>query len=249
MYFIAFGSFAFWWCRTFKRAAQKVFLHGVTHIMGSTKYAAHFTPTYFPWEQRVCLCPDGDFFQAIKSNKAIIVTANIERITSTGVQLVSGGVSSAEAVPIFLHADVLVTATGLNLCFLGKITISIDGKAVVAQETRVYRGAMLSGVPNLFFLLGYTNASWTLKVGVVCSLILETLQHMDARTFTTFWPTLPAHEQGGQPIFNLAAGYLQRGDGLMPKQGTNYPWRYHHNYLLDVLDAQFRGVGTSMRFT
>ncbi|WP_028921221.1 flavin-containing monooxygenase [Pseudonocardia acaciae] len=185
----------------------------------------HFTPTYNPWDQRMCFVPDGDLLKAIKRGRASVVTDRIERFTERGVRLTSG---------TELEADVIVTATGLNLVAMGGVTLTVDGADVELPKTVAYKGMMLSGVPNFVYTLGYTNASWTLKADLVAEYVCRLLKHMDAhgyRSVTPLEPTSPARE----PLIDLKSGYVRRGLDKMPKQGASAPWRLHQNYPRDVL--------------
>jgi monooxygenase len=186
----------------------------------------HFKPSYQPWDQRLCLVPDGDFFKAIRGGKASIVTDKIETFTETGIRLSSG----AE-----LDADVIVTATGLNLMVLGNMTLSVDGEERQISETVGYKGMMFSDLPNLAVTLGYTNASWTLKADLVGEYVCRLINHMDAHGYDTCVPQRPAAGLPVQPFIDLASGYVLRSIDSLPKQGDRTPWRLHQNYARDIL--------------
>ncbi len=185
----------------------------------------HFAPRYNPWDQRLCLVPDGDLFTAISSGRASIVTDHIETFTEHGIRLTSG----AE-----LPADVVVTATGLNLLALGGMTLSVDGADIDLACTVAYKGMMLSGVPNFAMTLGYTNASWTLKSDLVSEYACRLLNHMDQRGYQICTPAAPDTLRR-EPIINLQSGYVLRSVAVLPKQGSAPPWRLHQNYPRDVL--------------
>jgi monooxygenase len=185
----------------------------------------HFEPRYDPWDQRLCFVPEGDLFEAISVGRASVLTDRIETFTETGVRLASG----AE-----LEADVIVTATGLNLLALGGIELAVDGREVDLAGTVAYKGMMLSGVPNMALTLGYTNASWTLKADLVAEYVCRLLDHMQAHGYTACTPLAPAPSAPTQPFLDLKSGYVQRASHLLPRQGTAAPWRLHQNYIRDV---------------
>jgi monooxygenase len=184
----------------------------------------HFAPTYNPWDQRMCLVPDGDLFTAIRDGRASIVTDQIDTFTETGIRLRSG----AE-----LPADIVVSATGLNLLAIGGMELSIDGREVNLSETVSYKGMMLSGVPNFAWTVGYTNASWTLKADLVAEYVCRLLAHMDRNGYVAITPDA-SHVTAEIPLLDLASGYVQRSMDQLPKQGDRTPWRLHQNYVRDV---------------
>jgi monooxygenase len=186
----------------------------------------HFNPRYDPWDQRVCLVPDGDLFAAVGEGRASIVTDRIETFTETGLRLESG----AE-----LEADVIVTATGLNLLALGGLSLAVDGREITLSETVGYKGMMFSGAPNLAVSLGYTNASWTLKCDLTCEYVCRLLNHMDERGYVQCMPRRPDPSVATQPFIDLTSGYVQRSIATFPQQGARAPWRLHQNYARDIL--------------
>jgi len=190
----------------------------------------HFTPNYDPWDQRLCLVPDGDLFEAIGSGRAEIVTDQVETFTQSGIKLCSG---------TELEADLIVTATGLNLLFLGGIGLAVDGEDVDPSERMTYKGMMLSGVPNLAFTLGYTNASWTLKADLTSEYVCRLLAHMSSHGYSRCVPLLTDPSITEEPILELRAGYVMRSIDELPKQGSKPPWRLRMNYLLDVPTVRF----------
>ena len=185
----------------------------------------HFNPTYNPWDQRMCLVPDGDLFEAISSGSASVVTGAIDTFTEDGLLLADGR---------RLEADVVITATGLNLLALGGISLSVDGRAVDLAETVGYKGMMLSGVPNFAFAVGYTNASWTLKADLVSEYVCRLLGHMRARGYDAVTPVAPDPSQPTLPFLDLNSGYVQRAMDSFPRQGAVTPWRLNQNYPRDV---------------
>jgi monooxygenase len=186
----------------------------------------HFQPSYDPWDQRVCLVPDADLFRAVSVGEASVVTDRIDTFTETGIRLESG----AE-----LEADVIVTATGLNLLPLGGLELSVDGRAIDISETVGYKGMMLGGVPNMAYAVGYTNASWTLKCDLVAEHVCRLLNHMDERGYGQCTPRAPGPSEPRRPFIDLAAGYVMRSIDQFPKQGTTAPWRLYQNYARDIL--------------
>jgi len=185
----------------------------------------HFRPTYEPWDQRMCLIPDGDFFAAISSGKAEVVTDHIESFTADGIRLRSGR---------HLSADVIISATGLNLQPLGGIAMTLDGAAMSVPEHVVYKGMMLGDVPNLAFALGYPNASWTLKVDLVSSYMARILAHMQDRGYTVVTPRLPSGQMITAPFIEMTSGYFERSRHALPLQGDRSPWRLRQHYFKDA---------------
>ncbi|MGC4808845.1 flavin-containing monooxygenase [Micromonospora sp. DT233] len=185
----------------------------------------HFSPRYDPWDQRLCVAPDGDLFAAVAAGRASVVTDRIDTFTATGVRVASG----AE-----LPADVVVTATGLNLLMLGGMTLTVDGAPVDLARTVAYKGMMLSGVPNFALTVGYTNASWTLKADLVAAYVCRLLRHLDATGDQVVTP-LPPEAGPLVPLIDLRSGYVLRSLDALPKQGSAAPWRLHQNYARDVL--------------
>ncbi len=193
----------------------------------------HFSPRYNPWDQRVCLVPDGDLFVAIRAGKVSVVTDEIETFTEEGVRLKSGDV---------LQADIVVTATGLKLKRLGGIEISLDGTPIDLTGRISYKGMMIRGVPNFSFTLGYSNASWTLKCNLVAEYICRLLKHMSTHGYDCATPVGIEPAIVEKPAINLNSGYIRRGIELLPKQGSKKPWKFHQNYALDMLDLRFSAL-------
>jgi monooxygenase len=189
----------------------------------------HFNPRYNPWDQRLCLVPNGDLFEAISHGRASVVTDQIETFTETGLRLGSG----AE-----LEADLVVTATGLNLLALGGLQIAVDGEDVSLPDTLSYKGMMLSGIPNFAFSLGYTNASWTLKCDLTCEYVCRLLGHMDAGGFTQCTPVNHDSSVIPQPFIDFSSGYVLRAIDKFPKQGSKAPWRLYQNYARDIVSLR-----------
>ncbi len=205
---------------------SKAFLVGqVARALGHEgNVATHFTPRYNPWDQRLCVVPDGDLFEALRAGQASVVTDHIETFTETGIRLNSG----AE-----LEADIIVTATGLRLKFLGGVALEVDGRQIDPSTLLAYKGMMFSDVPNLAVAMGYTNASWTLKCDLTCEYVCRLLQHMEAHGYTVCRPHNDDPTLKGEALLDLAAGYVQRALDQFPRQGSRAPWRVYQNYVRD----------------
>lgn len=186
----------------------------------------NFRPSYKPWDQRMCIVPDGDLFDAIGSGRASVVTDGIETFTEKGLLLASGDE---------LEADIVITATGLNLATLGGAELAVDGRAVDFSQTVGYKGMMFSGVPNMAMTIGYTNASWTLKADLVSQYVCRLLRHMDERGLRVVTPRAPDPSIPTLPFIDLQSGYVARAIDSLPRQGQTPPWRLHQNYVRDVL--------------
>jgi cation diffusion facilitator CzcD-associated flavoprotein CzcO len=184
----------------------------------------HFTPTYDPWDQRLCVVPDGDLFRAIRDGRASVVTDHIDTFVPEGIRLQSGEV---------LPADVVVSATGLELLFIGGIEMSVDGEVVEPGERLAYKGMMLEGVPNFAMAVGYTNASWTLKAELTCGHVCRVLERMHRSGATRCVPRNTDPSVTTSPLLGLTAGYIQRSKDRFPQQGSTAPWQMHQSYLKD----------------
>jgi len=185
----------------------------------------HFKPPYDPWDQRLCLVPDGDLFDSIAKGSAEIVTDRIEAFTETGIQLRSGRQ---------LAADVVVTATGLNLLFLGGMRLTVDGEEPDLARAFAYKGMMLSDVPNFAFTIGYTNASWTLKADLVAEYVCRLIEHMDANGLGECVPRIADPSVTEEPLLDFTSGYVLRSLEALPKQGSKEPWKLRQNYPVDL---------------
>jgi cation diffusion facilitator CzcD-associated flavoprotein CzcO len=193
----------------------------------------HFNPRYNPWDQRVCLVPDDDLFQAISKGTASVVTDSIETFTEKGLKLASGEE---------LEADIIVTATGLNLLMLGGMQIAVDGRELDFADAVTYKGMMFCGVPNLAYTLGYTNASWTLKADLVAQYTCRLLKHMDAHGYTSATPRHPGPSVGVEPLLDFNSGYVLRSIADLPKQGAREPWKLRQNYPRDVFTMRHGAI-------
>jgi cation diffusion facilitator CzcD-associated flavoprotein CzcO len=218
---------------------RKLLRRGVTRqLPAGYEIDRDFNPSYNPWDQRLCLVPGGDLFETISSGRASIVTDHIETFTERGILLRSGEE---------LEADVIITATGLNLLALGGMQLEVDGLQLELPETLAYKGAMLGDVPNFAFALGYTNASWTLKCELICQYVCRLLRHMDEHGYRQATPR-PSADTERQPFIDLTSGYVQRSLADFPKQGPEAPWRAYQNYILDVRMFRRGPVDDAMEF-
>ncbi|HEV2817138.1 MAG TPA: NAD(P)/FAD-dependent oxidoreductase [Allosphingosinicella sp.] len=193
----------------------------------------HFSPSYNPWDQRLCLVPDGDLFAAMNAGRVSIVTDRIERFTPGGLRLASGAA---------LDADIIVTATGIVVRLLGGIALAVDGAAVNVADRFSYKGMMLNDVPNLFLSFGYTNASWTLKCDLTARYVCRLLRHMARRGYRVCVPRLGRAGIERRPMLDFSSGYVRRAEGSLPAQGPRAPWRVHQNYLRDLAQMRLRPV-------
>ncbi|RHW17930.1 NAD(P)/FAD-dependent oxidoreductase [Sphingomonas gilva] len=201
----------------------------------------HFTPRYNPWDQRLCLVPDADLFEAIKAGRADVVTDHIDRFVPEGIRLESG-----ETLP----ADIIVTATGLDMKLLHGVTLTVDGERVEPGQRLQYKGMMYSGVPNLASFFGYTNASWTLKADLTAHYVCRLLNHMDKTGTRIATPVLDDPSVEEVPFLDFTSGYVQRALGHLPRQGSKAPWKVHQNYAKDLIALKYGKVADgTMRFT
>jgi monooxygenase len=192
----------------------------------------HFTPRYNPWDQRLCLAPDADFFRVIKAGKADVVTDRIDTFTATGIRLQSGRE---------LPADIVVAATGLTLKLLGGMEVVVDGKPVRFSETMNFKGVMFSDVPNLAAVFGYTNASWTLKCDLTCAYVGRLINYMDRRGYAACTPRRDP-SVAAEPLIDFSSGYIQRAIAQFPRQGSRKPWRLYQNYVRDLISLRYGAV-------
>jgi monooxygenase len=224
---VALGMAFYAYCRNFPAHAKKLIVKQVERrVRGKVDVGAHFTPSYKPWDQRLCLVPDADLFKALRDGRASVVTDHIETFTETGLKLRSGHE---------IEADVVVTATGLKLKFLGGMTMEVDGKTVEPAKSMAYKGMMISDVPNMALAIGYTNASWTLKCDLTSAYVARLLNYMDRHGFTECCPRRKDPSLKEEPLMSFSSGYVQRSIDTFPRQGSIAPWRVYQNYVLDRL--------------
>jgi cation diffusion facilitator CzcD-associated flavoprotein CzcO len=209
------------WPTLMRRVLRKLAVH---QLPPGYDVDTHFNPRYDPWDERMCIAADGDLFKAIASGGVSVVTDVIDSFTETGIALASGRE---------LEADLVVTATGLNLQPVGGIQLNVDGRDIDLRETLAYRGAMISGVPNMAFAFGYINQSWTLGADLTAQHVCRLLNHMDGRGYKQCTPRNMQHVAGAAPFMELSSGYVRRGVDQFPKQGPGDPWYRTQNYSRD----------------
>ncbi len=219
---LASGFYAY--CRAFPKNAKSLLVRQAKRQLRGAVDVAHFTPTYDPWDQRLCLVPDGDLFKTLRAKRASIVTGVIETFTETGIKLTTGEE---------LAADLVVSATGLKLKLFGGLKLHVDGKAINPAETLTYKGVMLSDVPNFAMAIGYTNASWTLKCDLTSEYVCRLLNHMDVHGYTQLCARRNDPKVEEAPLLTFTSGYVQRSLDKLPRQGSFAPWKLYQNYALD----------------
>lgn len=227
---VALGMFFYGMSKRRPEYVKEKMLAGVRAELGPDyDVDAHFSPHYRPWDQRVCLVPNGDLFQSIREGRASVVTDHIDTFTESGILLRSG---------TLLEADIIVTATGLALQVIGGVQFDVDGRPVVFGDTVAYKGMMFSDVPNLASCFGYTNASWTLKCDLTCGYVCRILNLMAKKGYRSATPHLDDPSMGYQPWLDFSSGYIQRSIAKFPRQGNRAPWRLYQNYALDTLSLR-----------
>ena len=236
---VLFGMFFYNRMRKYPAKAKERLIGMVREHLPHADIETHFTPRYNPWDQRLCLVPDGDLFRALREGKAEIVTDTIDRFVPEGIRLASGRT---------LPADVIVTATGLELQLLSDVRFTVDGEAKDLSKTTNYKGMMYSGIPNLASSFGYTNASWTLKADLTCGYVCRLLNTMTKRGLRQATPT-PNGAVGEEPFLDFTSGYVQRARDVLPKQGSRKPWKVHQNYARDMMALKFGSVDNEMVFS
>ena len=211
--------------RRWPHLVRKLLLLAVKKQLAGTSDMRHFTPHYQPWDERLCIVPDGDLFKSIRSGKASVVTGEIENFTERGILLKSGQA---------LEADIIVTATGLNLQTFGGIDVRVDGQLCDPGKLMTYKSLLLQDVPNFAWIMGYINASWTLKVGIAANYLCNVFKIMDNKGHVSFVARAPNAEMQADSIMSaLGAGYVRRAENLLPRQGRTLPWRMTHAYEID----------------
>lgn len=231
---VLFGMLFFQLSRRRPEFIKKLIFNGVRKALGpGYDIGTHFTPRYNPWDQRLCLVPNGDLFEAINAGKAEVVTDQIDTFTPQGIALRSGKQ---------LAADLIVTATGLNLQLLGGVQVSVDGRGVDLAKTLNYKGMMFSNVPNLASSFGYTNASWTLKCDLTCEYVCRLLNHMQKHGYRQCMPRNVDPAVTEEPWIDFSSGYVQRSLHTLPKQGSRIPWKLYQNYAFDIMMLRYGRV-------
>jgi cation diffusion facilitator CzcD-associated flavoprotein CzcO len=212
--------------RRYPERMRKLLLAGARKHLGQDADLTHFSPRYDPWDQRMCIIPDGDLFEVIRDGRADVVTATVDTFTATGVRLTDG---------TELEADIIVTATGLQVQLLGGAELIVDDEKVSVPEKLTYKAVLIEDVPNAAVVFGYSNASWTLKADIACEYVVRLLRHMDSRGYSSVVPRAPAVERTDRSVLSsLNAGYVLRGDPYLPRQGRRGPWYVRNNYWRDA---------------
>ena len=193
----------------------------------------HFNPKYDPWDERVCVVVDNDLYESINQGKCTVVTENIKSFNKNGILLESGKE---------LKADLVISATGLKLKFMGGIKIKIDNKTIDPSKLVSYKGMMLQDIPNATVVFGYTNASWTLKIDLVCEYFCRILNHMDKNKLNSFVPKVNDDHLETESSIGLNSGYVKRAHKILPKQGKKYPWKLNQNYIKDMFLLKFKKI-------
>ena len=231
---VLLGMYFFQLSRRKPARVKQWILGGVRMALGPDyDVATHFTPRYNPWDQRLCLVPDGDLFKAIRENRASVITKEIDTFTKGGVRLTDGSE---------LEADIVITATGLVLQVLGGVEVSVDGRAIDFAKELTYKGMMYADVPNLASAFGYTNASWTLKCDLTCEYVCRLINYMDRHNYRQCMPHNGDPTIEPMPSLDFSSGYVQRSIAKLPKQGSKRPWRLYQNYALDIVSLRLGKV-------
>jgi cation diffusion facilitator CzcD-associated flavoprotein CzcO len=231
---VLFGIYFYNLCRRTPEAVKNWIVAQVRAALGDgCDVATHFTPRYDPWDQRLCLARDGDFFKAIRDGRADVVTDEIASFTGNGVALRSGR---------NLDADIVVAATGLKMQLLGGIAVTIGGKPVTFSDTMNYRGTMFSDVPNFAATVGYTNASWTLKADLTSAYVARLINYMDRHGYVSATPRQRDPSVQPEPLIDFSSGYIQRAIAEFPRQGSKRPWKLYQNYVRDLISLRFGAI-------
>lgn len=220
-------------CRRWPDKLKAFLKKQVQKQLGDQYQEQNFDPTYHPWDQRLCFVPDNDLFSAIKKGNAGIVTDGINTFTETGIALKSGQ---------HLNADIIVTATGLQLQLFGGMKILINGQPADFKNSHAYKGVMLSGIPNFAIAIGYTNASWTLKAELNCRFVTRLLNHMKKHEHHVCTPQYDPSLGASEPLMDFNSGYIKRAEDFLPKQGAKAPWKVYQNYIRDIFSLKHPDV-------
>ena len=233
---ILYQSFTFFMARKYPERTKNRILDLAKNEIGVENVNQHFTPSYKPWDQRICLVPDSDLFNAINNKKASVVTDTINEFRQDGILLDSGKK---------IEADIIITATGIELNSLNDINVTIDDIKVIANERLTYKGMMLSGVPNFAISFGYVNASWTLRADLTCEYVCRLINLMDKKGVKCCEPIDDKSAYGDDQLIDFTSGYFQRGLNQMPKQGNKSPWKNYQNYLKDIFAVRLFSIKDS----
>ena len=233
---ILYQSFTFFMARKYPERTKNKILDLAKNEIGIENVNQHFTPSYKPWDQRICLVPDSDLFNAINNKKASVVTDTINKFYQDGILLDSGKK---------IEADIIITATGIELNSLNDINVTIDDIKVIANERLTYKGMMLSGVPNFAISFGYVNASWTLRADLTCEYVCRLINLMDKKGVKCCEPIDDKSAYGDDQLIDFTSGYFERGLNQMPKQGNKSPWKNYQNYLKDIFAVRLFSIKDS----
>ena len=233
---ILYQSFTFFMARKYPERTKSRILDLAKNEIGIENVNQHFTPSYKPWDQRICLVPDSDLFNAINNRKASVVTDTINEFHKDGILLDSGKK---------IEADIIITATGIELNSLNDINVTVDHIKVVANERLTYKGMMLSGVPNFAMSFGYVNASWTLRADLTCEYVCRLINLMDKKGVKCCEPIDDKSAYGDDQLIDFTSGYFERGLNQMPKQGNKSPWKNYQNYLKDIFAVRLFSIKDS----
>jgi cation diffusion facilitator CzcD-associated flavoprotein CzcO len=232
----------FKFCKVFPNAGRQIIRSNNKKLVPpSIPLDPNFKPSYDPWDQRLCICPDGDFFKSLQKGKADVVTDTIKNVTANGIQTEGGK---------FLDTDIIVTATGLKMQLAGGMNLSVDGKPVNAATKYVWKGVMLQDLPNAAFVIGYTNASWTLGADITAQLVCRLLKHMNANKLSSAVPRVP-EGKNLKPValLNLSSTYIEKAKGSLPMGGNIAPWKPRANYLVDHWAVDYGNLTADLEFT
>ena len=233
---ILYQSFTFFMARKYPERTKSRILDLAKNEIGIENVNQHFTPSYKPWDQRICLVPDSDLFNAINNKKASVVTDTINKFHKDGILLDSGKK---------IEADIIITATGIELNSLNDINVTVDHIKVVANERLTYKGMMLSGVPNFAMSFGYVNASWTLRADLTCEYVCRLINLMDKKGVKCCEPIDDKSAYGDDQLIDFTSGYFERGLNQMPRQGNKSPWKNYQNYLKDIFAVRLFSIKDS----
>ncbi|KAJ8060714.1 hypothetical protein OCU04_011019 [Sclerotinia nivalis] len=239
--FLVFPLLFFHFCRFFPDIARNLLQKEIKkEIPPTLPVDPNFSPKYNPWDQRICACPDGDFFKCLHSGKADVVTDTIKTVTASGIELESGKT---------LDADIIITATGLKMQLAGGAKVSVDGIPYEYSTKYMWRGVMLQDMPNAVTVIGYTNASWTLGAENTASVLVRILKHMREKNLVAAVPRLHGEKMQSQPMFNLSSTYIEKAKGDLPMTGDRGMWKQRQNYLVDYWVAEYGSVTDDLEFT